>query len=141
MRVNRTTLRAGKTTTTYQSAKVHQLDPTTRRRRFMACYDGFGFLADARPFWVGDFTGDKKTEILFYTPNDSHWFLGRFDPAGNLTWTFAGDTAGFGQVWDGRPFWVGDFTGDGKTEILFYSPKDTHWFLGRFDAAGKLNWN
>lgn len=33
----------------------------------MTCYDGFGNLADGRPFWVGDFAGDGKTDVLFYS--------------------------------------------------------------------------
>ena len=107
----------------------------------MACYDGFGNLADGRPFWVGDFAGDGKTDVLFYFPGDRNWWLGRFDGAGKLSWNLAGNTAGFGQVWDGRPFWVADFTGTGQTEVLFYFPGDRNWWLGRFDGAGKLNWD
>ena len=61
--------------------------------------------------------------------------------AGKLNWSLAGNTTGFGQVWDGRPFWTGDFTGDGKTDILFYFPGDGNWWLGRFDPNGGLSWN
>ena len=107
----------------------------------MTCWDGFGDLADGRPFWVGDFAGDGKSDILFYYPGDRNWWLGRFDAAGVIQWTFAGNTTGFGQVWDGRPFWVGDFAGDGKSDILFYYPGDRNWWLGRFDAAGVIQWN
>lgn len=107
----------------------------------MACYDGFGNLADGRPFWVGNFAGDGKTDVLFYFPADRNWWLGRFDAAGRLNWNFAGNTTGFGQVWDGRPFWVGDFAGDGKSDILFYFPADRNWWLGRFNSDGVLNWS
>jgi len=41
----------------------------------MACYTGFGNLADRRPFWTGDFNGDGKSEILFYYPGDRNWWL------------------------------------------------------------------
>ena len=102
---------------------------------------GFGQVADGRPFWTGDFTGDGKTDVLFYYPGDKNWWLGRFDANGSLNWNLAGNTAGFGQVGDGRPFWTGDFAGDGKIDILFYYPGDKNWWLGRFDANGKLNWN
>ena len=102
---------------------------------------GFGQVWDGRPFWTGDFTGDGKTDLLFYFPFDKNWWLGRFDPTGTLTWNFAGNTSGFGQVWDGRPFWAGDFAGDGKTDLLFYFPGDKNWWLGRFDATGALTWN
>jgi hypothetical protein len=102
---------------------------------------GFGQVRDGRPFWTGDFTGDRKTDILFYYPGDKNWWLGRFDANGVLNWNLAGNTAGFGQVADGRPFWVGDFAGDARKDILFYYPGDKNWWLGRFDANGKLNWN
>lgn len=106
----------------------------------MACYDGFGNLADGRPIWTGDFVGDGKREVLFYYPGDRNWWLGQFNAVGSLTWKLAGNTVGFGQVWDGRPFWVGDFTGDGKSEVLFYYPGDKNWWLGQFNAAGSLSW-
>ncbi|MCY4725922.1 VCBS repeat-containing protein [Nocardioides sp. STR2] len=102
---------------------------------------GFGQVADGRPFWIGDFAGDHRADVLFYYPGDKNWWLGRFDGNGKLNWNLAGNTAGFGEVWDKRPFWTGDFTGDGKTDVLFYYPGDKNWWLGRFDATGKLNWN
>jgi hypothetical protein len=73
-------------------------------------------------------------------PGDRNWWLGRFDAAGKLNWNLAGNTAGFGQVADGRPFWTGDFAGDGKNDVLFYFPGDGNWWLGRL-PAGQLNWN
>jgi hypothetical protein len=41
-----------------------------------------------------------------------------------VTWNLAGNTAGFGQAGDGRPFWVGNFDGQGGTDILSYYPGD-----------------
>ena len=99
---------------------------------------GFGQVGDGRPFWTGDFTGDGKTDILFYFPGDMNWWLGAYDGT-KLNWTLAGNTKGFGQVGDGRPIWTGDFTGDGKTDILFYFPGDMNWWLGAYDGT-KLNW-
>jgi len=55
-------------------------------------------------------------------------------------WTLAGNTSGFGQVWDGRPFWVGDFNGGGKSDVLFYFPGDGNWWLGSFNGS-QLTWN
>ncbi len=107
----------------------------------MSCYDGFGNLADGRPLWTANFAGDRRTDVLFYFPGDKNWWLGRFGASGKLSWNHAGNTTGFGQVWDGRPFWTGDFTGDKHREILFYFPGDKNWWLGRFDANGKLTWN
>ncbi len=100
---------------------------------------GFGNLADRRPIWAGDFAGTGRTDILFYSPGDRNWWLGQFGLNGQLSWTLAGNTAGFGQVFDGRPIWVGDFTGDGKVDVLFYFPGDHNWWLGSFQGT-QLNW-
>jgi len=43
-------------------------------------------------------------------------------------------------VWDGRPFWVGNFDGQGGKDILFYYPGDENWWVGRFDNNGVLRW-
>ncbi len=99
---------------------------------------GFGHVADGRPFWVGNFSRPDRREILFYYPGDRNWWLGTHD-GGQLRWSLAGNTAGFGQVWDGRPFWIGDFTGDGRSDVLFYFPGDRNWWLGSY--AGLLNWS
>ena len=100
---------------------------------------GFGQVADGRPFWVGDFNGTGGTDILFYYPGDQNWWLGSI-VNGQLTWSLVGNTAGFGQVADGRPFWVGDFNGTGGTDILFYYPGDQNWWLGSI-VNGQLTWS
>ena len=100
---------------------------------------GFGQVADGRPFWVGDFNGTGGTDILFYYPGDFNWWLGSI-VNGQLTWSLVGNTAGFGQVADGRPFWVGDFNGTGGTDILFYYPGDFNWWLGSI-VNGQLTWS
>lgn len=100
---------------------------------------GFGQVGDGRPFWAADFTGTGSTDILFYYPGDKNWWIGQFGATGQMTWNLAGNTAGFGQVWDGRPFWTADFTGDGKTDVLFYFPGDGNWWLGKF-TGNQMNW-
>ena len=45
----------------------------------------------------------------FYFPGDGNWWLGTLDVL-EMQWTFAGNTLGFGQVGDGRPFWVADLS-------------------------------
>ncbi|WP_329117799.1 M12 family metallopeptidase [Streptomyces sp. NBC_01465] len=98
---------------------------------------GFGDLADGRPFWTGDFTGDGATDIIFHFPGDQNWILGTVQN-GQLGWSLVGNTAGFGDV-TGNPFWTGDFTGNGRTELLFYYAGDQNWWLGSI-TGGQLSW-
>jgi C1A family cysteine protease len=116
-----------------------QINGTTLKWKLAGNSTGFGQVWDGRPFWTGDFTGDGRSDVLFYYPGDRNWWLGRINGT-TLTWTLVGNTDGFGQVWDGRPFWTGDFTGDGATDILFYYPGDCNWWLGHV-SAGQLQWN
>jgi hypothetical protein len=58
-----------------------------------------------------------------------------------INWNFAGNTAVFGHsINDGRPFWIGDFNGDGRDDVLFYYPGDDNWWLGSYDGS-IINWN
>jgi Metallo-peptidase family M12B Reprolysin-like len=101
---------------------------------------GFGHaINDGRPFWIGDFTGTGGSDVLFYYPGDDNWWVGTLS-GGNLQWSLAGNTAGFGHaINDGRPFWIGDFNGDGHDEVLFYYPGDDNWWLGTFSGTS-LSW-
>jgi Papain family cysteine protease/FG-GAP-like repeat len=98
----------------------------------------FGQIWDGRPFWIGDFDGDGRADVLFYYPGDKNWWLGRFT-GGQLAWSLVGNTTGFGQIWDGRPFWIGNFTSAGKSEVLFYYPGDQNWWLGSWNG-NELAW-
>ena len=88
--------------------------------------------------WIGDFTGDGRSDVLFYLRSRMTWYLGSWG-TGSLVWTQVGDTTGFGQIGDGRPIWVGDFDGDGAAEILIYYPGDGNWWLGSHSGA-QLHW-
>ena len=102
---------------------------------------GFGNLADGRPIWIGYFSNITMPEVLFYYPGDKNWWLGSFSAGGaNLSWQLAGNTAGFGNVWDGRPFWIDDFDADARSNVLFHYPGDGNWFLGSFSSGGALSW-
>jgi hypothetical protein len=110
---------------------------------------GFGHAINtAMKFWVGDFQGVGRTQVLFYYYGDGNWWLGTIQTNGQLTWENAGNTEGkagspwdFGTMHDDRPFWVGDFRGLDRDQSLFYSPSDNNWWLGTFDTSGKLTWN
>ena len=96
-------------------------------------------IQDGRPFWTGDFTGDGKTDVLFYYPGDDNWWLGSITD-GALNWRLVGNTKAFGHnIQDGRPFWIADISGDGRKDVLFYYPGDDNWWLGSI-TDGALNW-
>src|SRR5947207_6230081 len=42
---------------------------------------------------------------------------------------------GFGNLADGRPFWIGDFYGSGMSSILFYYPGDDNWWLSTINPS------
>ena len=98
---------------------------------------GFGNIAKD-PFFLGDFTGSGQSSILFYSPGDGNWWLGTF--SGNqVSWNLAGNTKGFGNI-SKDPFFVGNFTGNGQSSVLFYSPGDGNWWLGMF-SGNQMSWN
>ena len=97
---------------------------------------GFGNIS-TDPIWVGNFTGTGKSEILFFSRGDKNWWLGTFNGT-QLGWTLAGNTSGFGDT-SRDPTWIADFTGAGRSEILFYSPGDGSWWLGTFNGT-QLGW-
>src|SRR4051794_21197119 len=60
---------------------------------------------------------------------------------GQLQWSLVSESAGFGNLLDGQhPIWLGDFTGSGHTQVLFYYAGDGHWWLGDM-AGGQLQWS
>ncbi|MGC5173266.1 N,N-dimethylformamidase beta subunit family domain-containing protein [Microbacterium sp. DT81.1] len=97
-------------------------------------------INDGRPFWVADFNGDQKSEVLFYYPGDDNWWLGSL-VNGTLSWRLVGNTKDFGHnIQDGRPFWIADFDGSGRNSVMFYYPGDDNWWLGSL-VNGTLSWS
>ena len=90
--------------------------------------------ADNRFDLIGDFDGDGKSEILVTSP----WGIGVFKLSGNnlLPVMMAPNGTRFGgwllNTGDNRFGPVGDFDGDGKSEILVTSP----WGIGVFKLSG-----
>ena len=101
---------------------------------------GFGNLLDGQhPIWIGDFTGAGHAQVMFYYSGDGHWWLGDME-AGQLKWSLVSQSAGFGNLLDGQhPIWIGDFTGVGHAQVMFYYSSDGHWWLGDMEA-GQLKW-
>lgn len=98
----------------------------------------FGQVWEGRPFWIGNFSRADRAQVLYHDPAEGNWWLGT-DDGNRLVWSFAGNTSGFGDVADGRPFRIGDFTGNGRANVLFFHPDDGHWWLGVYDG-NQLVW-
>lgn len=93
--------------------------------------------------WVGAFVDARHSEVLLYDAASDDWWLlsGQSTPNfPRFTAVHVGNTIGFGHaISDGRPFWTGDFDGDGLDEVMFYYPGDGHWFLGKI-ISNQLTW-
>ncbi len=120
---------------------VGRFDGTALRWRWRGKTSAFGDLTrPAIRFFTGDFTGSGRTEVVFYCANDGNWWLAR-DDGTQLQWAHRGNSAAFGNLT--RPairFFTGDFTGSGRTEVLFYCANDGNWWLARDDGS-QLAWS
>ena len=96
---------------------------------------GFGNTASF-PVYVGNFTG-SASQLLMFSTFDQSWHLGSFTGS-TLTWATVGNTSGFGAI-GSDPMWIGNFTGSGQSQVLFYSSFNQDWFLGSM-SGGSLVW-
>ena len=94
----------------------------------------FGGAEGVSRVWTGDFTGSGKTEILFWYPGDKNYWLGRFTED-KISYALAGNTAGFGGAESVSLVRVGNFSGSGKSELLFWFAGDGNWWSGRFTGT------
>jgi hypothetical protein len=93
----------------------------------------------AHKLYGGDFDGNGKSDVLMYYAGNGDFWLGLSDGA-NLNFTNAGNQSGFGNLLDGgHAIFTGDFTGDGKTDVAFYYPGDSRWWLGTSTGTA-LTW-
>jgi hypothetical protein len=102
---------------------------------------GFGNLVDGgHAFYIADFNGDKKTDVLFYSTGDSNWWLGTSSGTA-LSFALVGNTPNIGNVLDGKhSVRVGDYDGNGKADVAVYSNADGSWNIGLSNGTA-LTWS
>jgi hypothetical protein len=92
-----------------------------------------------QPVAVADFTGDDKADVLLRHSSTGTWYLYALDGRSILG---GGATGGIPMAssLDWQPVGVGDFTGDGKSDILLRNQTTGFWYLyaldGRMIAGG-----
>ena len=72
---------------------------------------------------VGDFNGDKKSDIYFYA-QDGEEHIGLSNGSSDFDWTNTDVGLGDPGTW----MQVGDFNGDSRSDVFFYFSGDgNHW--------------
>jgi hypothetical protein len=102
---------------------------------------GFGNLMDAEHrCFVGDFDGNGKSDLAFYYSGNGDLWFGLSDGR-SLSFAPAGNVAGFGNLLDpSRMLHVGDFNGDGRTDLMFHFNGDGNSWHGHSNGSS-LAWS
>lgn len=103
------------------------------RLHFTKVADGREDIEAKGPMWAGSFTGAGRQEVVIFNPDERSWLLGTFN-GNRVEYTRVAHTGHLGGVEDGAQFWTGRFSGSERHELLFWSPKDQNYRLGRVDG-------
>jgi phenylpyruvate tautomerase PptA (4-oxalocrotonate tautomerase family) len=96
---------------------------------------GFGNRGDTvEEVFVGDFTGDGKTDVAIHDKQTGNWYVGVSTGAGFRVELWA---SGFGNRGDAvEEVFVGDFTGDGKADVVIHDKQTGDWYVGVSTGTG-----
>jgi hypothetical protein len=109
-------------------------------RRFDGDIPGWGGLARHDELFVGDFSGDGKADLFIF--NGADWsmsYVGMFRSTGTnlqMTTRFDGDIPGWGGLASHDRLYVGDFNGDGKSDLYIFNGDDWSMsYVGMFRST------
>jgi RHS repeat-associated protein len=97
----------------------------------------FGNNARNSNWLTGDFDGDGKTDVAFYHGSDATTWVG-LSTGTSFNWTLFSQTKNFGNN-SGDAWFVGDFDGDGKSDVAFFHYSDKMLWVGR-STGGSFDW-
>ncbi len=78
---------------------------------------------------VGDFTGDGKADAAIHDRQTGNWFVGRSTGSAFAIEPWATSFGNRGP--DVEEIFIGDFTGDGLTDVAIHDKVTGDWFVGR----------
>jgi hypothetical protein len=79
---------------------------------------------------VGDYDGDRKTDLAVYHQNTGNWYI---KLSSNGTYLFNGFNFGWSSAW---PVSL-DYDGDKKTDLAVYWPEQSKWYI-RKSSNGEI---
>jgi len=85
--------------------------------------------------YVGDWNGDGMTDVMWYDSSDgqNYWFVNN----GDMTFTTYANPIETTAINSGTAIYVGDWNGDGLTDIMWYDSSDgqNYWFVNNGDMT------
>jgi hypothetical protein len=100
-----------------------------------------GGMSEVKGMAVGDFSGDGKADIVAVEPSGGsyRYMLGTSNGSGVASWSQV-----LGGMSEPRAVSVGDFSGDGKADVLAAESEGNgkyRYMLGKSNGSGIASWN